>query len=162
MPSSPVCCWGKSEACSFLTPRAGHELEFQLSTAVTGSQEHLELLPFHSCFSSLLHHQWFPSEWIHLSPCLRPASRESVVLLSRVWLCHPMDCSLPGSSVHGFPRQEYWSGLPFYSPGIFPTQGLNLSLLDCRQILYHLSHQGRLLGETKANWRGDVAINRTG
>ena len=26
---------------------------------------------------------------------------------------------------------------------IFPTQGLNLSLLHCRQILYHLSHQGR-------------------
>ena len=29
----------------------------------------------------------------------------------------PMDCSLPGSSVHGIPRQEYWSGLPFPSPG---------------------------------------------
>ena len=27
-------------------------------------------------------------------------------------LCDPMDCSLPGSSVHGFFRQEYWSGLP--------------------------------------------------
>ena len=26
--------------------------------------------------------------------------------------------------------------------GIFWTQGLNLSLLHCRQILYHLSHQG--------------------
>ena len=26
--------------------------------------------------------------------------------------------------------------------GIFPTQGLNLGLLHCRQILYHLSHQG--------------------
>ena len=26
--------------------------------------------------------------------------------------------------------------------GIFPTQGLNLDLLHCRQILYHLSHQG--------------------
>ena len=25
---------------------------------------------------------------------------------------------------------------------IFPTQGLNLDLLHCRQILYHLSHQG--------------------
>ena len=25
--------------------------------------------------------------------------------------------------------------------GIFPTQGLNLGLLHCRQILYHLSHQ---------------------
>ena len=26
--------------------------------------------------------------------------------------------------------------------GIFPTQGLNPGLLHCRQILYHLSHQG--------------------
>ena len=26
--------------------------------------------------------------------------------------------------------------------GIFPTQGLNLGFLHCRQILYHLSHQG--------------------
>lgn len=23
---------------------------------------------------------------------------------------------LPGSSIHGFPRQEYWRGLPFPSP----------------------------------------------
>ena len=29
----------------------------------------------------------------------------------------------------GFPRQEYWSGLPFLLPGIFPTQGLNPNLL---------------------------------
>ena len=28
--------------------------------------------------------------------------------------------------------------------GIFLTQGLNPSLLHCRQILYHLSHQGRI------------------
>ena len=27
----------------------------------------------------------------------------------------PMDCSLPGSSVHGFSRQEYWSGVPLPS-----------------------------------------------
>ena len=34
-----------------------------------------------------------------------------------------MDCSPPGSSVHamGFPRQEYWSGLPFPFPGDFPN-----------------------------------------
>ena len=25
----------------------------------------------------------------------------------------PTDCSPPGSSVHGFSRQEYWRGLPF-------------------------------------------------
>ena len=30
-------------------------------------------------------------------------------------LCDPMDCSPPGSSVLGFFRQEYWSGLPFPS-----------------------------------------------
>ena len=29
-----------------------------------------------------------------------------------------------------------------FSPGIFPTQGLNPGLPHCRQILYHLSHQG--------------------
>ena len=26
-------------------------------------------------------------------------------------LCDPMDCSLPGSTIHGFSGQEYWSGL---------------------------------------------------
>ena len=29
----------------------------------------------------------------------------------------------------GFSRQEYWSGLPFPSPGIFPTQELSPGLL---------------------------------
>ena len=28
----------------------------------------------------------------------------------------PMDCSLPGSSVHGIFQQEYWSGVPWPSP----------------------------------------------
>ena len=41
-----------------------------------------------------------------------------------------------------FSRQEYWSGLPFPSPGDLPTQGSNPGLLHCRQMLYHLSHQG--------------------
>ena len=35
-------------------------------------------------------------------------------------------------------------GYRFLLQEIFPTQGLNLSLLHCRQILYHLSHQGRI------------------
>ena len=35
-----------------------------------------------------------------------------------------MDCSLPGSSVHGFSRKEYWSGLPFPSPGDLPDPGI--------------------------------------
>ena len=46
------------------------------------------------------------------------------------------------TSVHGKLRQEYWSGMPFLLQGIFLTQRSNLGLLHCRQILYHLSHQG--------------------
>ena len=34
-----------------------------------------------------------------------------------------------------FPMQEYWSGLPFPSPGYFPTQGSNQGLLHFRKIL---------------------------
>ena len=40
----------------------------------------------------------------------------------------------------GFCRQEYWSGLSFPSPGIFPTQRSNPGLLHCRHILHHLSY----------------------
>ena len=41
-----------------------------------------------------------------------------------------------------FSRQEYWSGLLLPSLGHLPDPGLNLGLLHCRQMLYHLSHQG--------------------
>ena len=44
----------------------------------------------------------------------------------------------------GFSRQEYGSGCHACLQGIFPTQGSNLYLLHCRQILYHLSHQDKL------------------
>ena len=57
-------------------------------------------------------------------------------------LCNPIDCSLPGSSVHGdSPGKNTGVGCHFLLQGIFPTQGLNLGLLHCKQILYHLSHQ---------------------
>ena len=35
-----------------------------------------------------------------------------------------------------------WVGCHFLLQGIFPTQGSNLGLLHCDQILYHLSHLG--------------------
>ena len=43
-----------------------------------------------------------------------------------------------------FARQEYWSGLPFPSPGDLPDPGIELGLPHCRQTLYHLSHLGSL------------------
>ena len=54
-----------------------------------------------------------------------------------------MDCSLPGSSVHGdSPGKNTGVGCQFLLQGIFPTQGLNPGLPHCTLILYHLSHQG--------------------
>ena len=53
-----------------------------------------------------------------------PSLKVKVKSLSRVWLCHPMDGSLPGSGSLGFSRQEYWSGLPFPSPGDLPNPGI--------------------------------------
>ena len=38
-------------------------------------------------------------------------------------LCDPMDCSLPGFSVHGIFQEEYWSGLPFPSPADLSNPG---------------------------------------
>ena len=38
-------------------------------------------------------------------------------------LCDLIDYSPPGSSVQ-FPRQEYWNGLSFLSPGNFPDLGI--------------------------------------
>ena len=57
-------------------------------------------------------------------------------------LCDPWTGACQASLSMEFSRQEYWSGLAFFLQEIFSTQGLNPILLYCRQILYHLSHQG--------------------
>ena len=58
-------------------------------------------------------------------------------------LCDHMDCSPPGSSVHGDSPGEY-TGMGCYAllQGIILTQGFNTCLLHCRWILYQLSHLG--------------------
>ena len=44
---------------------------------------------------------------------------------SRVRLCDPMDCVAYQVSLSmGFSRQDYWSGLPFASPGDIPDPGI--------------------------------------
>ena len=52
-------------------------------------------------------------------------------------LCDPMDCSPPGSSVHGdSPGKNTGVGYHALLQGIFPTQGSNPGLLNCRQTLW--------------------------
>ena len=66
-----------------------------------------------------------------------------VVAQSCPTLCDPMDCSPPGSSVHGdSPGKNTGVGCHALLQRIFPTQGSNPGLLHCRQILHCLSHQG--------------------
>ena len=66
-------------------------------------------------------YQWQSRESRHnpTSVCLRAKSLQSCLTL-----CNPMDCSPPGSSAHGFSRQEYWSGLPCPLPGHLPDPGM--------------------------------------
>ena len=58
-------------------------------------------------------------------------------------LCHHTDCSPPGSSVHRILQAGIleWVAISFSMESSWPRD-LNPGLLNCRQILYHLSHQG--------------------
>ena len=51
----------------------------------------------------------------------------------------PRDCKSSVSCVHGFSRQENWSGQPFPSPGDLPHLGSSAGLLQCEQVLYRVS-----------------------
>ena len=81
---------------------------------------------------------------------LKPQHAISVMCLSLTkslqlypLLCNPVDCSPPGSSVHGdSPGKNTGVGCHAVLQGIFPTQGSNPGLLHCRWILFCLSHQG--------------------
>ena len=52
-----------------------------------------------------------------LLQCMK-VKTENEVTQSSPTLRDPMDCSLPGSSIHGIFQQEYWSGVPLPSPNI--------------------------------------------
>ena len=69
----------------------------------------------------------------------------------------PMDCSLPGSYVHGILQAKI---LEWVLQGIFPTQGSNSCLLHCRQMLYPLSHQGRPLVNYMHGWMNGLMGKR--
>ena len=100
----------------------------------------------------------------------------SVFLLARLevthWQCSPrykgrsesVICSVVSNSLWPYrlqparllcawdsPGKNTGVGCHALLQGIFPDQRLNLSLLHCRQILYHLSHQGSPFPPTASN-----------
>ena len=51
---------------------------------------------------------------------------KSVVVQSCLTLCDPVTVARQAPPSMGFSRQEYWSGLPFPSPGALPYPGIEL------------------------------------
>ena len=93
------------------------------------------------------------------NPAMVKVKWKEVKLLVSQWfptLCDPMDCSQPGSSVHGI-LQAKNTGVGCHSllQGIFPTQGSNPDLLHYRQISYCLNHKWK----ESDNW-SDIYIEK--
>ena len=63
-------------------------------------------------------------------------TNSEVKSLSRVRLfVTPWTVAYQAPPPMGFSRQEYWSGLPFPSPGDLPDPGIEPGLPHCRQML---------------------------
>ena len=90
-------------------------------------------------------------EWVAISFSSAWNWKVKVKSFSHVWLLvTPWTAAYQAPPSMGFSRQEYWSGVPSPSPGdllrdpgIPETQGSNLGLLHCRQMLYHLEPPGK-------------------
>ena len=89
-------------------------------------------------FDSVRPHRWKPPRLLRpwdspgkntgagchfLLQCMKVKSEIEVVQLCPTPR-DPMDCSLPGSSIMGFSKQEYWSGLPLPSPAMYEFYAL--------------------------------------
>ena len=129
------------------------------------SFKHLKLNSYSSFKASL--RCYLPSE-VFLDPCCSVSNLllfgvslshrmyaflKVLVAQSRPTLCDTMDYSLPGASVHElFQARTLGVGCHSLLQGIFLTQGLNPGLLQCRQILCSVSHQGRPTGRLALKW----------
>ena len=101
-----------------------------------------------------------------LSPCLFNLYSECMLShFSHVWLCDPMDCSPPDSSVHGILQQEYYGELPFpppeslLNPGIKPTSltspasaGGFFTISVIWEALIYRVHRAKCWAEWIINW----------
>ena len=81
-----------------------------------------------------------PLTWHHIYLCyiyILPLEQKKIIpypecmlsCFSPVWLCDSFDSTPPGSSIHGFSRQEYWNGLPRPPPGNLPDPGIESAQL---------------------------------
>ena len=72
---------------------------------------------------------------------------------SCVWLCNPMDCSPPGSPVHGILQARIleWVAISFLRGSFWPRDQTHVSYVYCagRRVPYHWHHLGSPWAENK-------------
>ena len=80
----------------------------------------------------------------HMNSVSSAGNNVCVCTQSRLTPCNPMDCSPPGSSVHGILQARIleWVAIPSSRGSSQPRNRTGISCI-CRQILYQLSYQGR-------------------
>ena len=85
-------------------------------------------------------------------------------LLSRVRLCDPVDCSPPGSSVHGILQARIleWVAISSSRGSSRPRDGTYVSCISCisRWILYHYCHL-KLIKEGKFSYWEKLKIDES-
>ena len=81
-------------------------------------------------------HRQYIKEWLWLCSSSGLVANSCLTLATPWTVAHQAPLSI------GLSRQEYWSGLPFPSPGDLPNPGIEPGSLNYRQILYWLSYQG--------------------
>ena len=103
-----------------------------------------------SIFSFFMEPPYCSPQWLYQFTYLEPSLLDWKAHIVHLWWgwwfsrqvvsdsCNPMDCSLPGSTIHGILQASIleWVAISF-SRGIFPIQDSNPGLLHYRQILYY-------------------------
>ena len=102
-------------------------------------------------------------------PCMTQEKKESEVAHSRLTLCNPVDCNLPGSSVHRISpaRVLEWVAISFSRGSSRPRDRTCASCIG-RQVLYHWATREALydtrsthLKKKKKGVGGETRLNTT-
>ena len=75
-----------------------------------------------------------------------------LVIQSCLTVCRPIECSLSGSFVMEFSRQEYWSEVSLPSPGDLPNPGIKPGspALQADSLLFEPPQEGPLNGHPRS------------
>ena len=115
--------WGRKESCS----SQWEELQGLLP-------QKLQTISIHTRCDKCSEHTGGCLPFIMAYCCCPSVTQSCPVLLKPMTAAHQAPLSM------GFPRQEYWSGLPFPPPGDLPDPEMGptslASLLYCKQIFY--------------------------